>query len=73
MYAAVLLPASLVPTLIGVSGWTYFAVAIVLGIALLWLSLRFARAPGDTSARTLFLASITYLPLIWIAMIADKR
>ena len=72
MYAAVLLPASLVPTLIGVSGWTYFAVATVLGVALLWLSVRFARAPSDKSARALFLASITYLPLIWIAMVGDK-
>ena len=72
IYAAILLPASLLPTLIGVSGWTYFPLAFVLGAAMLWLSVQFARTPDDRSARTLFLASITYLPLLWIAMIGDK-
>jgi heme o synthase len=72
LYSAALLPASLVPTAIGLSGTPYLAVALALGIALLWLAIRFARARSDDSARTLFLASITYLPLIWIAMIWNK-
>jgi protoheme IX farnesyltransferase len=71
LYAAALLPMSLVPTAIGVSGWAYFTIALVLGIALLWLSVRFARARSDSSARALFFASIGYLPLLWIAMIAN--
>ena len=45
---------------------------MVLGVALLGLSIRFARSRSDESARTLFYASITYLPLIWLAMIWDK-
>jgi protoheme IX farnesyltransferase len=65
------LPASLVPTAIGMSGWPYFAIALVLGIALLWLAARFARARTDSSARTLVFASIAYLPLLWIAMIVN--
>jgi heme O synthase-like polyprenyltransferase len=32
---------------------------------------RFARARNDGSARALFFGSIVYLPLLWIAMIAD--
>jgi protoheme IX farnesyltransferase len=72
LYAAALVPASLVPTAIGVSGTPYLAIATGLGIALLWLAVRFARARSDDSARTLFLASIGYLPLIWIAMIWNK-
>jgi protoheme IX farnesyltransferase len=72
IYAAALLPASLVPTAIGLSGTTYLAIALGLGIALLWLAVRFARTRSDDSARTLFLASIVYLPLIWIAMIWNK-
>ncbi len=71
-YAASLVPISLVPTAIGVSGPAYFAIALVLGGALLYLSARFARARGDSSARALFFASIIYLPLLWIAMILDK-
>jgi protoheme IX farnesyltransferase len=71
-YAAALLPVSLVPTLIGLSGAAYFATAAVLGVVLLVLAIRFAQTRSDHAARLLFRASIIYLPLIWIAMIADK-
>jgi heme O synthase-like polyprenyltransferase len=37
------------------------------------LSVRFANARTMTAARQLFFASLAYLPLIWIVMIADKR
>ena len=72
LYAAMLLPISLVPWLIGLSGPIYFAAAAALGAALLGLSIRFARSRTDESARVLFFASIIYLPLIWITMIWDK-
>jgi protoheme IX farnesyltransferase len=72
LYAAALLPASLVPTAIGLSGTTYLAIAMALGTTLLLLAVRFARARSDGSARTLFVASIAYLPLLWIAMIWNK-
>ena len=72
MYAAALVPISLVPTLVGVSSLAYCAIALVLGAALLWLAVRFATTRGDRSARQLFFGSITYLPLLWVAMIATK-
>ena len=71
-YAAALVPASLIPTLVGLSGLVYAGVALVLGAALLWLAARFAATRSEHSARRLFLASIAYLPLIWIVMMADK-
>jgi protoheme IX farnesyltransferase len=72
VYAAALLPVSLLPTAIGLSGTPYFAVALVLGVVLLALTIRFARDRRDRFARTLFLASIVYLPLIWLALTLDK-
>jgi protoheme IX farnesyltransferase len=72
VYAAALLPASLIPTLIGLSGAAYLVTAAALGTILLGLSIRFARSRSDHSARALFLASIIYLPLIWLAMIVNK-
>jgi protoheme IX farnesyltransferase len=72
-YAAALVPTSLVPTFVDLSGIVYGIVAAVLGIALLALSIRFAGARTTTTARQLFFASLAYLPLIWIVMIADKR
>jgi heme o synthase len=71
-YAAALVPASLIPAFVGLSGSVYAVVALVLGAALLWLAVRFAVTRSDRSARWLFFSSITYLPLIWIAMMADK-
>jgi heme o synthase len=72
VYASALLPVSLVPAVVGVSGPIYLIVAAVLGVALLAMSARFALIRDDRSARWLFFGSITYLPLIWIAMIGNK-
>jgi protoheme IX farnesyltransferase len=72
VYAAALIPVSAVPALAGVSGAAYLATALGLGTILLWLAARFAAARTDRSARTLFLASVTYLPFLLIAMIADR-
>jgi protoheme IX farnesyltransferase len=72
LYAIALIPVTLVPTLVGVSGMVYGVVALVLGLGLLWLAARFAFARTDRTARALFFGSIIYLPLLWIAMIGDK-
>ncbi len=68
-YTIALLPVSLVPGLVGVSGPPYLAVAFVLGVALLVLAWRFADARDEPAARRLFFGSIIYLPVLWIAMI----
>jgi protoheme IX farnesyltransferase len=72
LYAAALIPLSLVPTRMGLTGDVYFAAALVLGLAFLALTVRFARSRTVRDARRLFFSSIIYLPLIWILMIADK-
>jgi heme o synthase len=72
LFATALLPAALVPSLIRVSGAASGVVGIVLGAALLWLAVAFARTRTDESARRLFFGSIVYLPILWMAMIADK-
>ena len=72
LYSVVLLPISLAPTLVGVSGLAYCGIALALGVALLALAFRFAATRSDQSARRLFFGSIAYLPLLWTAMIADK-
>ena len=71
-YAAALVPVSVLPTLAGVSGMAYLIVAVALGIGLLCLAISFAATRTDQSARRLFFGSITYLPILWIAMIADR-
>jgi protoheme IX farnesyltransferase len=72
LYAAALLPVTLVPALVGVSGMIYAGIALVLSAVLLALAVRFAMTRSDQSARALFFGSIVYLPLLWIAMIANR-
>jgi len=72
IYSAALLPVSLAPSVAGIAGVVYAVIAFVLSTALAALALRFARARNDATARALFFGSIIYLPLLWIAMIANK-
>jgi protoheme IX farnesyltransferase len=72
LYSAVLVPASLVPTLVGLAGGVYFAGAAVLGLAFFTLGVRFALRRSTEMARALFLGSISYLPLLWGLMLANR-
>jgi len=67
-----LLPISLCPFLLHLAGPIYLAGALVLGVAYLWCALRFARQLDLPSAKRLFFASIIYLPLLLILLVADK-
>ena len=72
VYGAALVPLSLAPAPLHMAGQAYFAGAIVLGLAFLWLTYRFARTRTTRDARRAFFGSLAYLPLLWILMIADK-
>src|SRR5262245_9433729 len=71
LYAAALLPFSLAPAYVGVSGAAYFWIALVLSGGLLALAARFSANRSENAARWLFFGSITYLPLLWAAMVLD--
>jgi protoheme IX farnesyltransferase len=72
LYTAALWPVSLLPAGVGLAGVTYSAVATSLGIVFFWLSAVFARNRSTENARQLFLFSITYLPLLLGALVADR-
>jgi protoheme IX farnesyltransferase len=72
LYAAALWPVSLLPALVGLAGAPYSIVATLLGVIFIGLSALFARERSSVSARRLFLFSITYLPLLWGALVADR-
>jgi protoheme IX farnesyltransferase len=71
-YAAVLVPVTLLPTVVGLAGGVYLAGALVLGLGILALAIVFARQRTATHARRLFLASLLYLPVLWMLMLADR-
>jgi heme o synthase len=68
LFAAALIPVSLVPITTAVS----FVLILALGLVQLGLAVRFAITRSDASARALFVGSITYLPLLWTVMILGK-
>ena len=72
LYTAALWPVSLMPTLVGLAGGFYIVVATLLGCVFILLSARFARERTLPATRRLFLFSITYLPLLWCALVADR-
>jgi protoheme IX farnesyltransferase len=72
LYCAALLPVSLAPTLIGMTGTFYFAAAMALSLLFLGLTIRFARTREIPDARRLFFGSIIYLPILWFLMIAGR-
>jgi protoheme IX farnesyltransferase len=72
VYAAALLPMSLAPTLAGMATTTYFVGALILTLLFLGLAFRFAMTRHRNDARRLFFGSITYLPLLWVLMIAGR-
>ena len=72
LYGTALWPVSLMPPLVGLADGFYLVVATVLGLTLIALSVHFARGRSILSARRLFVFSITYLPLLWTALVADR-
>ena len=70
LFAILLLPISLAPYYLGMSGGLYAMGAGLGGLALLTLAVLFAMKRTDELARALFLGSITYLPLLWLMLLA---
>ena len=72
VYAAVLVPVSVLPAVVGLAATAYGAIALVLGAGFLALALGFARTRDTSAARRLFLGSVLYLPLVWTAMLLNR-
>ncbi len=67
---AALVPLSLTPTLVGMTGPQHVVVAAVLGVLFLALAVRFLVRRSEARARALFVGSLLYLPLFWISLLA---
>jgi len=70
-FSLILLGVSLVPTLIGMAGWTYFSGTLLIGLLMLVAALGFARNLSMGNARRLLKASVLYLPLLLGLILLD--
>jgi heme o synthase len=72
VYTLMLIPISLLPAVLGMSGKVYLYGAIILGLAFLYSSIRAAFSLSRQQARRLLLASVLYLPLLFILMVLNR-
>jgi heme o synthase len=72
LFAAALIPISILPTIFGVAGYIYFAGALALGIAFLIVASGMLNKPNEKIAWRVFTGSIIYLPILLLLMVADK-
>jgi protoheme IX farnesyltransferase len=68
-----LIPISLVPRLLGMTGSIYAASAIAAGLVLLYYGVRLGRERTLVGARHVLLASVLYLPVLLAVMVLDRR
>jgi len=72
LYGIVLIPASLIPAMLGMSGRLYVMGALLLGLWFLYSGVRVALERTILRARNVLLTSVLYLPLIYGLMLLDR-
>jgi len=72
LYGAALLPMSLMPSVLGLTGAFYFVGALAASLAYLGFCIAFALKPVNRLARKLMFASILYLPAVLAVMVLDR-
>ena len=71
LYTVVLFAATLLPFVIGMSGWIYLASAVVLGVWFIAYGFQLLRNYSDALARKTFRFSILHLSLLFAALLID--
>jgi len=72
LYSLMLVPVSLLPAFLGITGRFYLVFALVLGLLFLGSSIRAALSKSNQHARQLLLASVLYLPLLFGVMVLNR-
>ena len=72
LYGMVLIPVSLLPGILGMSGRIYVVGALSLGLWFLYSGVRVALERTPIRARGVLLTSVLYLPLIYGLMLVDR-
>ena len=72
IYTLLLWPLALAPSLIGIAGWLYFALALALSALFTLAAIRVWRDDGERAARQMFAFSILYLFLLFAGLVVDR-
>src|SRR5881396_2724935 len=71
-FCCALIPVSILPTLFGLTGMTYFVGAVLLGFIYLGYGFAVALFRSNTHAHRLLRVSVLYLPALLVRMMVDK-
>ena len=71
IYGLALIPVSMIPTLLGMSGRIYMFGALLAGLYFLYSGIRVARERTALRARYVLLVSVFYLPILYGLMLLD--
>jgi heme o synthase len=71
-YTLILVPVTLLPALIGLSGIAYLAAAVALGLGFVAHALRLQRDESEAAARGAFRYSVIYLFALFLALVVDR-
>nr|WP_315818851.1 protoheme IX farnesyltransferase [Paraflavitalea speifideiaquila] len=72
IYSLVLIPVGTLPYLTGMSGMVSFWIVLVANILMTWQSIRLYREMEVKAARRVMFSSYIYLPIVLLALLADK-
>ncbi len=72
-YSLLLIPVSILPTVAGMSGMIYFWGALIAGFLMLGVGIDLAASRSVADARRMLRASVIYLPVLLILIIADGK
>jgi heme o synthase len=72
IYSLVLIPVGILPYLTGMSGIVSFWIIIAANILMTWQSIRLYREMEVKAARRVMFSSYIYLPIVLLALLADK-
>ena len=72
IYSLLLIPVGLFPYLAGMSGMTSLIIVFVANVLMVWQSVRLYREMEIKAARRVMFSSYIYLPVVLLALLADK-
>ncbi len=73
LYSVLLVPIGVLPFVFGMSGLVSAVIVLVANLVMLWFCVRLFREMDVKSARRVMFGSYIYLPVVLLALLADKK
>jgi protoheme IX farnesyltransferase len=77
LYSLLLVPVTIAPAVLGLTGWAYGGTAVTMGVMFLWMACKVSRNVAEKAAdmapeKQLFKFSLLYLAFLFGALVADR-